>query len=182
MGDYTYHQRLFNYTVPGEKTAYNQIDSMIQKIAKTPHTRRAQAVSWKVWEDMDGRDPSSLLGIWVRLLPGDNNIWYLNSNVHFRSEDAYRVTYLNIFSLIQLLKNIVDKIALITGYHIKLGRYTHQVDSYSIYGRCLRDFERSFLKTLNDKTFEQRTALYSSMKIVMDDAIPDILKKVKSME
>jgi thymidylate synthase len=49
--EYTYHQRLFRYTVPGREEGIDQIAAIAEKLAKTPHSRRAQAVTWKVWED-----------------------------------------------------------------------------------------------------------------------------------
>ena len=59
--EYTYHQRFFGYDTP-EVICYkcdearvidpfNQIETIADKIAKTPYTRRAQAITWKVWED-----------------------------------------------------------------------------------------------------------------------------------
>jgi thymidylate synthase len=54
--EYTYHQRLFRYEVPG-LGAFDQIETLIKKLADTSYTRRAQAVTWKVWEDNDCYDP-----------------------------------------------------------------------------------------------------------------------------
>ncbi|NLU41365.1 MAG: hypothetical protein GXX08_04090, partial [Firmicutes bacterium] len=55
--EYTYHQRLMGYEVPGVQAVYDQIDLVAQKLAKTPHTRRAQAITWKVWDDNFCYDP-----------------------------------------------------------------------------------------------------------------------------
>jgi thymidylate synthase len=60
--EYTYHQRLFGYLVPGLKP-FDQIDILARKLAKTPHTRRAQAITWKVWEGNDCYDPACLQSI-----------------------------------------------------------------------------------------------------------------------
>jgi thymidylate synthase len=49
--EYTYHQRLFGYSFPRSAEVYDQIELLSEKLAKTPHTRRAQAITWKVWED-----------------------------------------------------------------------------------------------------------------------------------
>jgi len=54
--EYTYHERLFNYKVEGR--SINQIESVVHKLCEIPYTRRAQAVTWKVWEDTDIHDPA----------------------------------------------------------------------------------------------------------------------------
>lgn len=182
--EYTYHQRLFNYDVPwgdGLPFSYNQIEIMIQKLASTPHTRRAQAITWKVWEDNSCYDPACLQSIWCRLMKGDDGIWYLNGNIRFRSNDAYKAAFMNMFAIVQLLQYMADRIASITGYTVKLGRYVHQADSYHLYGSYFRDFEERFLKSLVNRTFEGRTASYTDMKFIMDEAIPGIREKAKNM-
>jgi len=47
--EYTYHQRLFKYLIPGSKQLFDQIELAAQKLANTPHTRQAQAITWQVW-------------------------------------------------------------------------------------------------------------------------------------
>ena len=86
--EYTYHQRLMGYEVPGVQTVYDQIDLVAEKLAKTPHTRRAQAITWKVWDDNFCYDPPCLQSIWCRLLQDQGGKWRLNTNVRFRSNDA----------------------------------------------------------------------------------------------
>jgi len=69
--EYTYHQRLFAYTVPGLARPIDQIETLCQKLARTAHTRRAQAITWKVWEDNDCYDPACMQSLWARLLEQD---------------------------------------------------------------------------------------------------------------
>ena len=149
-----------------------------QKLAKTPYSRRAQAITWKVWEDNFCYDPACLQSIWCRLLADTDNDWYLNMNVRFRSNDAYKAAFMNMFALIHLQKKIAGRIEQISGKTIKLGRYVHQADSYHIYGSYFNDFRDRFLKALETKEFAQRTMRYEDMKELMDDAIPMILDKV----
>src|SRR5512133_2850675 len=55
--EYTYHERLFDYRLPsGEK--FDQIATAVQKLKAVPYTRRAQAITWQVWNDMKIADPS----------------------------------------------------------------------------------------------------------------------------
>ncbi len=180
--EYTYHQRLFNYSVPGSGTLHDQIEIIAEKLAKVPYTRRAQAVTWKVWEDNTCYDPACLQSIWCRMLPGDDDTWLLNTNVRFRSNDAYKAAFMNMFALIMLQKKIAGRIAELSGRKVIPGRYVHQADSYHIYGSYIDEFEQRFLRMYNERPFEDRTYRYEDMKFIMDEAIPGILNKVAQMD
>jgi thymidylate synthase len=179
--EYTYHQRLFDYSVPGITDIYDQIELVAQKLAQTPHSRRAQAITWKVWDDNYCNDPACLQSIWCRLLPDSEDNWLLNTNIRFRSNDAYKAAFMNMFSLVQLQVKLAARIAELSGKSIKLGRYVHQADSYHIYGSYFEDFENRFIKALNTRSFEQRTFRYEDVKFMMDEAIPAILDKASKM-
>jgi thymidylate synthase len=179
--EYTYHQRLFDYTVPGFDESFDQIELMAQKLAKTPHSRRCQAITWKVWEDNFCYDPACLQSIWCRLLEGERGVWHLNINVRFRSNDAYKAAFMNMFALIRLQVKIAERISELSGMTVKLGRYVHQADSYHIYGAYFKDFQERFLLALENRTFEERTFHYEFVKEMMEEAIPAILEKAKNM-
>jgi len=180
--EYTYHQRLFRYTVPGIEKIFDQIELLSVKLAKTPHSRRAQAIIWKVWEDNFCYDPACLQSIWCRLLQDDSRRWHLNINVRFRSNDAYKAAFMNMFALIQLQQKIARRIYELSGKEIKMGRYVHQADSYHIYGSYFKEFEERFIKALDKRTFEQRTFRYTDIKELMDASIPMILDKASKMK
>ena len=179
--EYTYHQRLFTYIVPGLEGAFDQIEQVAAKLAETPHTRRAQAITWKVWEDNTCYDPACLQSIWCRLLADGEDGWRLNTNVRFRSNDAYKAAFMNMFALIQLQKRIAARITELSGRKVQLGRYVHQADSYHIYGSYMVEFQERFLRALESRTFEQRTFELEDVKDIMDEAIPGILEKAKKM-
>jgi thymidylate synthase len=177
--EYTYHQRLFKYEVPRLR-AFDQIEIVCQKLAKTPHTRRAQAITWKVWEDNDCYDPACLQSIWCRIL-AEAGQPVLSMNVRFRSNDAYKAAFMNIFALVQLQKRIADRIAALTGEPVALGRYCHLADSYHIYGSYFKEFEGRFLGLLQKREFEQRTLRYEDVRDMMEEAKPMILEKARTM-
>ena len=179
--EYTYHQRLFGYDCPGVERVYDQIELLAARLAKTPHSRRAQAITWKVWEDNFCYDPACLQSLWCRVLPDDEDTWVLNANVRFRSNDAYKAAFMNMFALIQLQKRIAERIAELAGRQVLLGRYAHQADSYHIYGSNLGEFQARFLKALETRTFERRTFRYEDVKDIMEAAIPSILEKAAGM-
>lgn len=178
--EYTYHQRLFAYEVPTMK-AFNQIEIMCQKLADTPYTRRAQAITWKVWEDNHCYDPACLQSLWCRITEQSGNPM-LNMNVRFRSNDAYKAAFMNIFALVQLQKKIAERISEILGKVVKVGRYCHIADSYHLYGSYFEEFKARFLGALEKRTFEERTMRYEDFREIMEAARPSILERVKKME
>ena len=177
--EYTYHQRLFQYEVPSLKP-FDQIEIACQKLAKTPHTRRAQAITWKVWEDNDCYDPACMQSIWCRILE-EEGVPVLSMNVRFRSNDAYKAAFMNIFALVQLQQRMAARISELSGRQVQVGRYVHMADSYHIYGSYFREFEGRFLGALEKRTFEQRTLAYADVKDMMEEARPMILEKARTM-
>jgi thymidylate synthase len=177
--EYTYHRRLFSYSAPGFKPI-DQIETMCRKLSEAPHTRRAQAITWEVWEDSDCFDPPCLQSLWGRIIEEKGEL-SLSLNARFRSNDAYRAAFMNIFALVQLQKIMAERIALITGKPIHVGRYCHMADSYHIYGSNFREFEGRFLGALEKRTFEQRTLRYESVREMMEEARPEILEKARRM-
>ena len=177
--EYTYHQRLFAYAAPTLKP-FDQIEILCQKLAKTPHTRRAQAITWKVWEDNDCYDPACMQSIWGRLQAEGERL-VLSLNVRFRSNDAYKAAFMNIFALVQLQQRIAGRIRELTGRVVDVGRYCHIVDSYHIYGSYFREFEGRFQGMLQKRSFEQRTLRYADVREMMEEAKPLILEKAKNL-
>jgi len=177
--EYTYHQRLFRYEVPSLQ-AFDQIEILSQKLAKTPHTRRAQAITWKVWEDNTCYDPACMQSIWCRILEQEGEP-VLSMNVRFRSNDAYKAAFMNIFALVQLQQRIAARISELTGKPVAVGRYVHMVDSYHIYGSYFKEFEGRFLGAQQKRTFEQRTLRYADVRDMMEEARPTILEKAREM-
>ncbi len=178
--EYTYNERLFNYTIPGTDSAFDQIENMARKLAESSYTRRAQAITWKVWEDNTCYDPACLQSIWCRITE-DEDANYLNTNVRFRSNDAYKAAFMNIFALTRLQEKIAARVSELTGKEVKVGRYMHMADSYHIYGSYFNEFENRFMNALDKRTFEQRTMRYEDVKDIMDESIPTIMSKVEQM-
>jgi len=183
--EYTYHERLFKYKFfnqSGKEQSINQIDYVIQKLAETPFTRRAQAITWKVWEDIDISDPACMQSLWFRILPDDKNNWYLNLNVRFRSNDAYDAAFMNMFALTALQEKVAIQLAKKSKKNILLGRYCHIADSYHIYGSRIDDFQGRFLKSLETRSFDERTWTMEMAQPFFDEAKPLIDKKIKEQE
>ena len=177
--EYTYHQRLFGYEVPTFGST-DQIEHICRQLAETPYTRRAQAITWKVWEDNSCYDPACLQSIWCRITRDEGRA-LLNMNVRFRSNDAYKASFMNIFALVHLQQTIASRISEQSGVPVTLGRYCHMADSFHIYGSNLAEFEARFLGAIEKRTFPQRTMRYEDVRDIMEEARPSILEKAEKM-
>lgn len=145
--EYTYHQRLYEYELPvgrGDTARYNQIDRCVEMLKACGYTRRAQAVTWKVWEDLGIADPACLQRMWFRVQDGR-----LNMVVHMRSNDAFKAAFMNMYAFVELQKLVADRVG------VEAGEYCHIVDSFHIYGSYFDEFE-SFLKLVNTRTPQDR--------------------------
>ncbi len=145
--EYTYHERLFKYNLPDGRV-FDQIRGAIDKLKEVPYTRRAQAVTWQVWNDMHIADPSCLQRLWFRI--SDDK---LHMNVHMRSNDAFKAAFMNMYAFTEIQRLAAEAIG------VGLGEYMHISDSFHIYGSYFEDFE-GFLKTVESRTPEER--VYSS--------------------
>lgn len=180
--EYTYHERLFAYTFftrKGQESRVNQIEHLAEKLASSPYSRRAQAITWKVWEDIKIDSPPCLQSIWCRVLSDEEGNWWLNMNVRMRSNDAYEGAFMNMFAFISLQEYIASRICKIAGKDVRLGRYVHFADSYHIYGKRLVDFEQRFLRAVRERSFEERTWSMEFAEAYFTSARPQILEKVK---
>jgi thymidylate synthase len=102
-------------------------------------------------------------------------------NVRFRSNDAYKAAFMNMFALVQLQQKIAARISELSGREIRVGRYCHMADSYHVYGSYFREFEGRFLGALEKRTFAQRTMRYADVREMMEEARPVLLEKARKM-
>ena len=151
---YTYHKRLFAYEIGGK--VIDQINSIIDKLAEAGHSRRAQAITWNPVLDPATYDPPCLQRIWCRLMEDGEAGLVLNMNSHWRSRDAYKAAFMNVFALTDLQRVIAGRIAEKIGKRVRVGRYADLVDSFHIYGSYFGEFE-GFLKMVAKRSWEERT-------------------------
>jgi thymidylate synthase len=139
--EYTYHQRLFAYEAPG-KGFVDQVAAAVEKLRQVPHTRRAQAITWQVWEDQRVNDPPCLQRIWFRVHAGK-----LHMNIHIRSNDAFKAAFMNMYAFTELQREVAAAVG------VQPGEYMHIADSFHIYGSYFQEFER-FLKTVASRSVQ----------------------------
>ena len=162
--EYTYHGRLANYGQWKERGewvgefAVDQVQNTIDKLSAQPSTRQAQMITWMPNLDLKIYDPPCLQSIWFRILEDEDGVWWLNSNVRFRSNDAWGAFFMNAFGFIQFFKDVIAAgIAEKTGKDVQLGRVNWHADSWHIYGSDLAEAEGRFFGRLETTTFAERT-------------------------
>ena len=161
---YTYHERLVNYTVPGPARPVNQLDYIVGALAAVPHSRRAQALLWKPWEDAGYEHPPCLQRIWCRVFDDQ-----LVMSVHIRSNDAFKAAFMNMYAFTELQRVIAQRLSEQLGREIQVGQYNHLVDSFHIYGSYFEDF-KGFLETLKARSFEERTYTTEQIAPLLEEA------------
>ena len=163
---YTYHARMVDYKVVNDLSsskvvspfpAVNQIDYIINKLSQSPHSRRAQAVIWMPTADPATDDCPCLQRVWCRLVEDEDGVQRLNMNTHWRSRDAYKAAFMNIYAFTELQAEIANKIGERIGSEVLVGRYVDITDSYHIYGSYFDEFSERFLKIISERSFEERT-------------------------
>ncbi len=142
--EYTYHQRLFEYRVPGLAEPIDQIAKCIEMLRECGYTRRAQAVTWQAWEDLGITDPACLQRMWFRLQDGRVNLC-----VHMRSNDAYKAAFMNMYAFVELQAMVANAVG------AQVGEYCHIADSFHIYGSYFDEFN-GFLKMVGNRRPEDR--------------------------
>ncbi len=142
---YTYHERLCAYDPPwADGRTIDQIDACVELLKGCGFTRRAQAVTWKAWEDLGIHDPACLQRLWFRIK--DDR---LHMNVHMRSNDAYKAAFMNMYAFVELQAHVARRVG------VEVGDYCHIADSFHIYGSYFDEFA-GFLKMIENRPPEER--------------------------
>ena len=183
--EYTYHERMCDYTVPEIITPVistdkpikinqnyqhiDQIQYIIDTLKDCSYSRRAQGITWKPWEDCGISDPACLQRIWCRIVDGK-----LQMNVHMRSNDAFKAAYMNMFGFTEWQRIIADAVG------VPVGKYVHIADSYHIYSSYFSEVE-GFIQNINNRTFEQRTYRSDDSTVIeiTNEAKENILKSIE---
>lgn len=162
---YTYYKRLFDYQVVDDLSnsnikspfaSVNQIKYIIKKLSEAPHSRRAQAITWMPTADPQTDDPPCLQRIWCRILEDPEYELRLNMNTNWRSRDAYKAAFMNMYAFTDLQRIIAERISEKIGKEVKVGKYIDVSDSYHIYGKYFNEFQNKFLKMVETRPFEKR--------------------------
>lgn len=164
---YTYHERLTAYLVSDSPRRrdparlpfkpVDQLAGLVERLARAPHSRRAQAITWIPLLDPGTDDPPCLQRVWCRVFPHEKGE-HLQMHTHWRSRDAYRAAYMNIYGLTALQRLLARRLSRRLGREIAVGPYVDISDSYHIYGASFREFEARFLKLYRERVFHDEAA------------------------
>jgi thymidylate synthase len=171
---YTYHQRLFSFHFGIE--TINQVGYIIDKLSRVPYTRRAQAITWDPSRDPKTDDPPCLQRIWCRLVAHEDERYALTMNTHWRSRDAYKASFMNIYALTDLQRFIAEEISKRIDAEVAVARYVDISDSFHIYGSYVKEFE-NFLNLISKRSFEERTWATKFAQPFFDDAKRRLLEE-----
>ncbi len=193
--EYTYHGRLANYgawkeLIDGKSQQaglfnINQVEIVIDKLCKQPFTRQAQMITWMPNIDNTCFDPPCLQSLWYRILEDEDGTWWLNSNIRFRSNDAWGASFMNMFGFINFNKNIIAAgVENKTGKKVELGRLNWQADSYHIYGKDIENAKQMLFDRINEISFEERTFNFHDefIKEMFDDAEAVVKMKIETYD
>jgi len=161
---YTYHQRLFAYEATTDLEdpeatrlpPVNQIEYVIQKAVAASYSRRIQATTWIPNADPLTSDPPCLQRLWFRLLPDDEGTLCLNLNTHWRSRDAYKAWFMNVFALTDLQRAVAARMAEALGTPVRVGSYIDISDSFHLYGSYFAEFGPELEKMRSDPDYTKR--------------------------
>jgi thymidylate synthase len=193
--EYTYHGRLENYGIWKElrdgksvEAGYfkiNQIERIIEKLAKQPFTRQAQMITWMPNLDNDCYDPPCLQSLWYRIIEDKEGLQWLNCNIRFRSNDAWGASFMNMFGLIQFNKEVIAAgVAEHTGKTVKLARMNWQADSYHIYGKDIKTAKEMLFDRIGLIKLEERVYNFNDefIRQMYSDAEKPIINKIAEFD
>lgn len=196
--EYTYHGRLEHYgrwkelagDGPSRASRFagridlDQIAAVIEKLARQPYTRQAQMITWMPELDLSCFDPPCLQSLWYRILADDDGVWWLNTNIRFRSNDAWGAHFMNMFGLVMFsLEVVAAGVAQLAGREVRLGRLDWQADSYHIYGKDLAHAKALLFDRIEATAFADRTLAFHDPTVqeMYHEEEAVILEKVRDM-
>lgn len=161
---YTYHQRLFAHPDAGGSVV-DQIALAVERIADTPHSRRAVATtSVPNLDPYLQEDIPCLREVQLRCPEDANGNLMLNMNTMWRSRDLYKAWGDNLIAITFLQQTIARQIEAKTGRSVRVGSYADYSCSLHIYGQDFGavggDAERglqSFFDTFDEEAFVARS-------------------------
>jgi len=151
---YTYHERLFAYKIEGE--VIDQINYVLDKLSRIPYSRRAQAITWNPRSDPLIDDPPCLQRIFCRVLGSSDGGLVLNMNTHWRSRDAFKAAFMNLFAFTDLQRVLAERLSEMMKKPVRVGRHVDISDSYHIYGSYFEEFQ-DFLAIARKRTLEEKS-------------------------
>lgn len=193
--EYTYHGRLATYgswrelhegkSVVAGPHVVDQVALVIEKLAAHPTTRQAQMITWMPAMDLTCYDPPCLQSLWYRICVDDDGVYWLQTNIRFRSNDAWGAHFMNMFGFTEFTRTVIAAgVAEKTGKDIRLARLNWHADSYHIYGKDVEQVEQRLIARRKVTSFEDRTFQLSDpiIRAMYDEADAAIHAKISAYD
>jgi len=171
---YCYHQRLAAYP-RSDGTTMNQLELVLDKLAKDPITRRAVATTRVPEIDLFMVSDMPCLGeIQLRAIEDRQGRLVLNLHALWRSRDLYKAWGDNLIGITNLQARLAARLAEKTGREVLVGPYSETNGSLHIYGQdyLSKGMDRFFLRFPTCESFVQRAR--SSEYVCEREVIPQL--------
>jgi len=155
---YCYHQRLTAYP-RADGTAIDQLDLILDKLAKDPITRRGIATTRVPEIDLFMAADMPCLGeVQLRAIEDDRGRLLLNMHTVWRSRDLYKAWGDNLIGITSLQARLAARLAGKTGREVLVGPYSEANGSLHIYGQDYKSkgMDRFFTRFPTCESFLQR--------------------------
>ncbi|MFW9881129.1 MAG: thymidylate synthase [Candidatus Thorarchaeota archaeon] len=143
----------------------NQIDLIVEKLKKSPYSRRCQAITWRPYSDPFRDDPPCLQRLFFRVINGE-----LIMETSWRSRDLFKAWSSNVNGMIRLQEQIAKKL------NVKVGTYIDFSNSLHIYGKDFREL-KDLLIRIAKREKDKSEYLYTFI-----DKINDIFIKIEMID
>ncbi len=171
---YSYHQRLFSYPL-ADGSVVNQIESLVERIAERPITRRAVATTRVPELDTYLMEDLPCLGeVQLRCPMDEHGNLVLNMDTRWRSRDLYKAWCDNVLALTFLQQILAQQIERKTGIPTRVGSYADYSTSLHIYGMDFDKIRGSEAKGVRD-FFEKFTAESFASGSLASDRVKEFL-------
>jgi hypothetical protein len=132
---YCYHQRLAAHP-GGDGRVVDQLDAVLDKLAKDPITRRGIATTRVPEIDLFMKEDQPCLGeIQLRAIEDGDGALVLNLHAHWRSRDLYKAWGDNVIGITSLQARLARRLQEKAGRPVRVGPYTESNGSLHIYGQ-----------------------------------------------
>lgn len=155
---YTYHLRMAKH-----------IDWVISELKRNPSSRRA-CISIRTDEDEGSDDPACWQHVQFMIRDGK-----LDMKVMFRSNDACKASFMNMFALICLQERVAHELG------VEVGTYTHRANSFHCYERDFGLLD-GYCKRIKESDGYGMTYHYKGeWDELMEESRPEILEEVRKL-
>ena len=132
---YCYHQRLTAYP-RSDGTTIDQLELILDKLARDPITRRAVATTRVPEIDLFMTADMPCLGeVQLRAIQDDAGRLVLNMHTMWRSRDLFKAWGDNLIRITNLQARLVARLAEKTGRQVLVGPYSESIGSLHLYGQ-----------------------------------------------